>query len=162
MSCLCYTSWPGFQAVDGGRDRPRLGVTLSDGTNRIQAQILILTAALQTAERRARQVYTSGGGWARDHLKAGAAMAALPQTGVTSWPTWWVPMGGQNQRENHTPLSKSRRNIAYAQGGAGLSHCEATNPRRQRHHRPAGRRAKRALADHFTGQTGRRCTVNPC
>lgn len=102
-----------------------------------------------------------GGGHATT-LMPGAAMAALPQTGVTSWPTWWVPMPVQNQTVKPLTLVESRRSIANAPRGvvAGrLSHCEATNPRRQRHHRPAGRRAKRGLAAHFTG---RRHTVNPC
>lgn len=129
-----------------------LGATLSDNTNRTQIRTPAKTATnLRLRGRPARFIRLEEGGHATT-LMPGAAMAALPQTGVTSWPTWWVAMGGQNQRENRTPLSRSRRNIANSQGGSRLSHCKATNPKGHRHHRPAGRRAKRALADHFTGR----------
>lgn len=138
----------------GGRDRPRLGIALSDGTNRNQAQILILTAALQTAGRRARQVYTSGGGWHATTLKPGRAWQPYRRRVLLLGRRGGWPMGAEGpERKTLHPCPNPAGILPTHQGGARLSHCEATNPRRQRHHRPAGRRAKRALADHFTGQS---------
>lgn len=129
-----------------------LGAILSNNTNRTQAQTPAKAATHLTAERKTRQVYTSRGGWARDHLNARGGHGSLTTDGCYFLADVVCGHGGQNQRENRRPLSRSRRNIANSQGGSRLSHCKATNPKRHRHHRPAGRRAKRALADHFTGR----------
>lgn len=170
LSGLYYTSWPGIQAVDGGRDGPGLGVTLSDSTNRDQTRVLIVKAAPRCAERRVSQVYTSGGGGHATTLKPGRAWQPYRRRVLLLGRRGGRPMLGGTEPKRRTP-NQHRHTHTHTlvqksippgilptgpQGGARLSHCEATNPRRQRHHRPAGRRAKRGLADHFTG---RRCTV---
>jgi hypothetical protein len=80
-SGLCYTSWLWSRAVESGRYRPMLGATLSDSTNRTQIQVLVKTAAVRTAETRTRQVYTSRGGWARDHLNSRGGHGSLTTDG---------------------------------------------------------------------------------
>lgn len=161
---LCYTRWPGFQAVDGGRERPIFGATLSGGTNRNQAQILISTAALQTAEREGPPgLYVWRGVGTRPPLNPGAGMAALPQDGCYFLAD--VVGAQKNQREeNHThPCPNPAGIIAYA-------------PRGEPACRIAKRRIRggRGITDQLAGgpsepwritsqaRSGRRCTVNPC
>lgn len=95
-----------------------------------------------------------GGGHATSSMP-GAAMAALPQTGVTSWPTWWVPMPGQNQTEKPHTLVESRRSIANAPRGVVPAACRIAKRRI---------RGGRGFTDQLAGGPSEawRHTVNPC